>query len=39
MSTVSRPHDDSVDCLPVAQIFLDVGLDRLTRCLCMSMTI
>jgi hypothetical protein len=31
MSTVPCPHDDSVDCLPVARVFLDVGLDRLPR--------
>ena len=31
MSTVSCPHYDSVDCLPVEQSFLDIGLDRLPR--------
>jgi hypothetical protein len=31
MSTVSCPRYDSVYCLPVALIFLDIGLDRLPR--------
>jgi hypothetical protein len=31
MSTVSCPHYDSVDCLPVEKIFLDIGLDRPPR--------
>jgi hypothetical protein len=31
MSIVTCPYDDSVDCLPVAQIFLDISLDRLSR--------
>jgi hypothetical protein len=31
MSTVSCPHYDSVDCLPVEKSFLDIGLDQLPR--------
>ena len=31
MSTLSCPHCDSRDWLPVVQIFLDVGLDRPPR--------
>jgi hypothetical protein len=31
MSTVSCPHYDSVDCLPVEQSLLDIGLDQLPR--------
>lgn len=31
MSTLSCPHCDSIDWLPVVKIFLDVGLDRPPR--------
>jgi hypothetical protein len=31
MSTLSCPHCDGIDWLPVVKIFLDVGLDRPPR--------